>query len=167
MVKKIFIRIGNLIFSAFLFLFFGAVLLLAFTQGGLFLVVSDSMGGAAPKNSVVAVSKRGSYKTGDVISYKYKGKSDFIITHRVVDVRRMGKSVLYYTKGDKNEYLDLVPVSKSEIIGKVVLTLPRAGSIINMISKPLFFAAAFYLPAGFVIGRNLRKLIEPGLESKL
>ena len=39
----------------------------------------------------------------DIIYYKYDGR---YITHRVVDVKRVNNSYLFYTKGDNNKTID-------------------------------------------------------------
>lgn len=57
---------------------------------------------------------------GDII--QYNGNNCTVI-HRIVD--KSGDA--YITKGDANNSPDLMPVKKSQVIGKVVCTLPKVG----------------------------------------
>lgn len=59
-------------------------------------------------------------ETGDIV--QYKGDNCTVI-HRIVEKN----GDIFITKGDANNAPDLMPVEKSQILGKVVFTVPKAG----------------------------------------
>ena len=66
------------------------------------------MKGEFSKGDAVIVEKINSedlaeIKVNDVIYYKYDGR---YITHRVVDIKRVNNSYVFYTKGDNNDTVD-------------------------------------------------------------
>lgn len=64
-------------------------------------------------------------QTGDIIRFRL-GPS--WVLHRVVEVRREAGSLVFITQGDNNEALD-PPVQTSQLDGKLVLLVPRAGKL--------------------------------------
>lgn len=68
---------------------------------------------------------------GDVILYRIEiGNATYRITHRVVDIKTDPDGNIYYvTKGDNREYADPWRVYPSQVVGRVVLVIPRAGII--------------------------------------
>jgi len=71
-----------------------------------------------------------SYGIGDIITYKH---GDIYITHRVVDITDKG----YITQGDANNTEDTEAVKAEDIVGKVVLVIPKIGAVIGFIRTPL------------------------------
>lgn len=63
-------------------------------------------------------------KIGDII--QYSGENE-IIAHRVVDIQQEGGTQYFITKGDDNNAPDPEPVSPSQVIGKLVFTIPKLG----------------------------------------
>lgn len=81
-----------------------------------FAVASGSMSPTIETNDIIIVKINGTYKKGDIITYK--SKNDFI-THRVTNV--FEKTI--NTKGDFNNTEDNT-VNKEDVLGKVVLIMP-------------------------------------------
>lgn len=90
-------------------------------------VISGSMEPEIPVGSIVCSQKVefADLKENDVISYQVS--SDTIVTHRIVSIDNEKKQVI--TKGDANNVNDANPVPSSNIIGKVVFSLPLIGYI--------------------------------------
>jgi signal peptidase len=65
-------------------------------------------------------------KIGDII--QYSGENE-IIAHRVVDIQQEGGTQYFITKGDDNNAPDPEPVSPSQVIGKLIFTIPKLGWI--------------------------------------
>ena len=84
-----------------------------------FEVASGSMSPTIEKDDMVIVKLNSDYEQEDIVTYKLNG--DFI-THRV---KRIDSSTIT-TKGDANNTKD-APISKDNILGRVVLIIPKAG----------------------------------------
>lgn len=80
-------------------------------------------------------------RAGDVVLYRVTiGDSTYWVVHRIVDVRTDSSGNLYYlTKGDNREYIDPWRVYPDQIIGKVVLVIPRVGIVRYYISFIILF----------------------------
>lgn len=78
---------------------------------------------------------------GDVITYRIDNSQ---VTHRVIDQ----KNGVYVTKGDANEGEDATPVTKEQIVGTVVLSIPYLGYVASYLHKKYAF---FFIAALFVL----------------
>lgn len=83
-------------------------------------VVSGSMEDAISVNDLIIDKAQKEYSVGDIISFE-SGSS--VVTHRIVGEKDGG----FVTKGDANNTEDRDIVKKENIIGKVVLTVPKIG----------------------------------------
>ena len=64
-------------------------------------------------------------KKGDIIQYQGNG---FTVIHRIYDIKTNDSGETYFiTKGDNNNAPDVNPVTKSQVMGKVIFTVPYAG----------------------------------------
>lgn len=61
---------------------------------------------------------------GDVIQYRLK---DYTVIHRVVKKEQKQGDIYFITKGDNNRQIDIQPVTKDQVIGKVVLKIRYLG----------------------------------------
>lgn len=93
------------------------------TQLKTFSVVSGSMEPDIPTGSLVYVKdvSKEELKENDVITFY--GRQGSIVTHRIQSIESDG----IVTKGDANEDVDLAKVRESQIIGKVILSIPLLG----------------------------------------
>ena len=99
-----------------------------------FIVLSGSMEPEIPTGGVIFVDTNAppdQIHVGDVITYYIKGTT---VTHRVV--AETASSVT--TKGDANEQADLSPVSRNQILGRVLFHIPCLGYIYAKLSQPVF-----------------------------
>ncbi|MBI4044174.1 MAG: signal peptidase I [Candidatus Diapherotrites archaeon] len=92
------------------------------THQFLAVVASGSMEPALSKGDLVVLSANSAIQENDVIVFEKNGET---IIHRVVETNPTG----FRTKGDKNPYTDSYTVRPRDIIGKMVLVLPKAGSL--------------------------------------
>ena len=99
-------------------------------------------------------SMSGSIEAGDVVTYLPIGET-MTVTHRIV--RTEGNR--YYTKGDANLSEDPEPVYFKQIVGEVVLTIPKVGIFIEWLKTPSGIISAVALMALVVIGIGLLKKI--------
>lgn len=107
------------------------ILVFLFTAGvavsgtKVFAVATPSMETEIPEGSIVFVRESEEYTEGDVITAKLLGDNDNTFTHRIVSVDT--ENGLVYTKGDSNLSPDRLPTAMSDIIGKVVFSVPYLG----------------------------------------
>ena len=81
-------------------------------------------------HDLIVVREQEEYTIGDVITYE---NGDSVVTHRIVG--RSGSC--FITRGDNNNTNDLYPVAESAVVGKVVLSVPRAGLFVEYLRTPL------------------------------
>lgn len=123
----------------------------------IFTVISDSMSPRIKINDVVLVKKGygiDSYKKGNIITYLNEGE---IITHRIDKVISKDLRPAFKTKGDNNEIVDEYIVEYDDIIGKVVLTLPKLGAFMALLKNKVFFVIVLLLLIGIVYYDNKSK----------
>lgn len=111
------------------------------------IVKSGSMEPAISTGSLVVVKPVERYAVGDVITFGLDTKTAVPTTHRIIEIR--GSE--FIVKGDANEEADQGPVQRSEVIGKVIFSLPYAGYVLDFARQPLGFTLLIAIPAGLVI----------------
>lgn len=99
-----------------------------------FVVLSGSMEPEIPTGGVIFVDTNippDQIHVGDIITYAL---DDTTVTHRVI-----AETVTSVTaKGDANEQADFSPVSRDQILGRVLFDIPHLGYLYTRISQPLF-----------------------------
>lgn len=122
------------------------------------IVQSGSMEPAIKTGALSVIKPSSRYSVGDVIMFGPDTKTQVPTTHRIVaDEVRSG--VFYYTtKGDANEDPDPQAVAQSEVIGKVLFSIPYLGYLLDFAKKPVGFALLVGVPAVLVIFGELEKI---------
>ncbi|MBP9727859.1 MAG: signal peptidase I [Candidatus Moranbacteria bacterium] len=120
-----------------------------------FVVQSGSMEPAIGTGSVVVVKPAEQYQVGDVITFGPRSKTKPPTTHRIVEVKDDGN---YVTRGDANEDTDMRTVSRYEVIGKVLFSVPFVGYAVATAQKPWGFVLIIGIPAGIIIWEELNKI---------
>lgn len=115
------------------------------------IVQSGSMEPAIPVGALIIIKPNDAYKIGDVITFGEDSVSAVPTTHRILGVREADGSVFYTTKGDANEEEDTRAVAARAVIGKVYVSVPYAGFVLNFARQPVGFALLIALPAALVI----------------
>jgi signal peptidase len=132
-------RIIHLIlnFLSYIFFFF-ALIAVVFTVGSnsqlfgnyqSFLVRSGSMEPTIMTGDVIIIKSFPEYNKNDVITYRDAGER--IVTHRIIETVAENDKTVFITKGDANRSIDNDTVSPEEIIGKVLLMIPKMGFVIS------------------------------------
>jgi len=98
----------------------------------LFKVMTGSMEPTINVNSLILIKEQKSYKVNDIITFKSKNS---YVTHRIVSIEE--DKVI--TKGDNNNTEDK-PISKKDIVGKLVRELKVYGFIMYLLSNPITWA---------------------------
>ncbi|MEA3459870.1 MAG: signal peptidase I [Chloroflexota bacterium] len=76
--------------------------------------------------AIVAETPPQKIRQGDIVQYYYP-QEEIMVIHRVVDISKAGASTWFTTKGDASADPDAAPVHPSQIVGKVILVLPKVG----------------------------------------
>ncbi|AQP53651.1 signal peptidase I [Vagococcus penaei] len=99
------------------------------------LVLSDSMGAAIPKNSLIAikVADKNPLQVGDIVSVQV---NDEFVTHRIAMIEDSLGTKTLITKGDQNSQVDSRKTEADTIVGKVKFVIPYIGILWVLLAKP-------------------------------
>ena len=121
-----------------------------------YLIQSGSMEPAIMTGDVVLVKKDNYYKKGDVATfYDYEKR---VVTHRIIEELKGSSGGDFITKGDANQAQDLHELDESNIIGKVVLTIPKLGYLLAFSRTKIGIAILILIPAVIIIYDEFGKL---------
>lgn len=119
-------------------------------------IISDSMEPEIKTGYFVVLVKDNRIKVGDVIAYK-TGQNDIPITHRVSKIYKYNEAYYFITKGDNNSSADPYPISKSEILGKMLIVIPAPDFANNKFSFFLVLTL-FLTPSFYFLGKTTAKM---------
>lgn len=108
------------------------------------------------------------YDEGDVITFVSEGNmtKGITITHRIIKKEILNGNYYYYTKGDANNTADTSPVSSSNVIGEVVLKIPKAGYIQQFMVSKFGWLVVVVLPCLAIIIYDIVKIFEKAFKIK-
>lgn len=144
---------------ACLIFFIYTVFSLSTGSAHLLTVLSGSMSPAVNPGDVVVISNVNpdEIKVNDIITFKKDDK--FIFTHRIVEVKKENP-VQFRTKGDANEEADAGFVTSEEVLGKVILTIPKLGYLRNFVRSFLGFMLLIVIPGVLIIYSETKKILK-------
>jgi signal peptidase I len=87
------------------------------------------------KNDLALVRTESTYQVGDVVLYESQVLHRPVL-HRIILIQNGN----YFFKGDNNDFVDPGYATRSELIGKLWLHVPRVGTVLTWFSKPLHAA---------------------------
>lgn len=121
-------------------------------------VLSGSMEPAIPVGSLVWTKSidPADAEPGDVILF-YDGRSDIPVTHRVVENDAANGQII--TKGDANAQNDISPVYYQNVLGKMVLHIPKLGTLLSPLGTMAGkIAMALIILAGLFLCEAARRI---------
>lgn len=124
----------------------------------LYAVQSGSMEPALHTGSVVLTKEFPDYKIGDIITYQNSEVAKIPVTHRIYRIKDTPEGKAYISKGDANNVDDKAPIIKSQILGKVIFTLPLFGYVVQFSKTQFGFLAIVVIPATLIIYSELIKV---------
>ncbi|AZH25396.1 signal peptidase I [Haloplanus aerogenes] len=130
-----------------------------------YVVLTASMTPAIAPGDVVVVDAvpARDVRVGDVIVFEQQAGDSIPITHRVIAVDRPADAPPEFrTKGDANEDADLSPVTPDRLVGRVMLTIPLIGHVIQFVGTPAGFVALVVLPLGLLVVSEVVDLLRSG-----
>jgi len=117
-----------------------------------FVVLSGSMETEIYKGDLVIVKNvnPSSLKKNDIIAFK--DKAGYVVTHRIVEVKKDNGKYQFITKGDNNNKNDAGHVEENDIEGVYKFKISGAGDIVLIMQKPvtLIFVLIVIFVGGFV-----------------
>jgi|GEM_PF-2585069 len=120
--------------SYLLLIFVALIIILHFVFGFQYVVIlTDSMKPNINPNDLVITKPvdPSQLHVGDVVMYRITiGNATYMITHRIIAIKHTPDGGYYFlTKGDNRKYRDPWEVYPDQIVGKVVLVIPKVGAI--------------------------------------
>jgi signal peptidase I len=133
-------------------------LIMLLSSGSLYLltVLSGSMSPAINTGDMIIISKVNPNKIeiGDIISFQKQGT--MLFTHRVVGIE---DGLRFITKGDANNVPDSGFAAAKDIVGKVVVTLPKIGYLRDFVRSPLGFALLIIIPGVLIVVTEVKDIL--------
>lgn len=107
-------------------------------------------------------SQNNLYNEKDVITFISEGNmtKGVTITHRILKRESINGTNYYYTKGDANNTADTTPVSENNVIGKVILKIPKAGYLQQFMVSKFGWLVVIVLPCLSIIIYDVVKIFE-------
>ena len=101
------------------------------------IVMSNSMESYISRGDLVFVkiTKGEDLKKQDIIAYRLEGEN-YVITHRIVDIKQEDGEYKFETKGDNNNSSDGTLVRYKEVEGKYINKIPKLGAILMFLQDP-------------------------------
>lgn len=99
------------------------------------------------------------YNVGDVITFISEKNGSITVTHRIQEVFEVNGSYSYKTKGDNNNTADSETISGNNVLGKVVVKVPKAGYIQQFLVSKTGWLVAVILPCLGIVIYDILKLI--------
>lgn len=121
------------------------------------IVESGSMEPSIMTGSLVVIVPASSYGLGDVVTFR-SSSAEIPTTHRIIDTYEAEGRSWFITKGDANEEADTEAVAPSDVMGKIAVSIPYAGFILDFARQPIGFALLVVLPAIMIILGEIEKI---------
>lgn len=118
-------------------------------------VLTDSMTPKIQPGDLVVSANWIKPSLGDVAIYHQRDLSGNIrqdVVHRVITLDAIGN---YQFKGDNNQSMDALPVSKDDVVGTIVLKIPFVGKLLNLFG---LLVLGLVLGGGYLIFYGIRAL---------
>ncbi len=131
----------------------------------LYTIISPSMTPNINVGDVVVAKKINGpedIKVGDVITFISTSSisKGMTITHRVTEVNQAKNGYNYTTKGDNNITPDTSPAEYDNVIGKVILRVPKLGKVQNLVANQGGWLVIVIIPALFIIITDILKVFK-------
>ena len=144
------------VLKALILIIVGAILLAnlyCLAAGRIFKVKAPSVFGCSSAvvltGSMSGTIEPDDYTVGDIVMYQTGGTP---VTHRIISENEKG----YRTKGDANNTDDGTEIPKEDVVGKVVLVIPKIGAAVRLARTPIGMLGLF---AAIILIAELPNLI--------
>jgi len=120
------------------------------------IVQSGSMEPAIKTGDIILINKANYYQINDVVTYSDTESN--INTHRIIE-NKNGLGGEFITKGDANRIEDSESVFIDQIMGKVVLIIPKLGYFITFVRSRNGLIIFVYIPALLIVADEVIKIV--------
>lgn len=121
-----------------------------------YVVQSGSMEPSIMTGDIIVISDRAMvYSINDVVTFT--NRDGRVVTHRIAAVEE-GSLRKYHTKGDANRSEDEDFITADQVIGKVVLVIPKLGYFVAYTKSPQGLLFLVLIPAAVYILDELIKI---------
>lgn len=118
----------------------------------LFVVQSGSMEPTLKTGSIVISKPEIDYSRGDIVTFNSTaGNKKSTVTHRIYSVNNENSQITFMTKGDANKAPDINKLTKSQIVGKTIFSVPYIGYPINFAKTQAGLIILIIIPAVIII----------------
>ncbi len=93
-----------------------------------YLVQSGSMEPAIMTGDIIVINSQNVYAINDVVTFR--DEENRIVTHRLIESTEKDGNPAFATKGDANRSQDFETINYGQILGKVVLVVPKLGYLV-------------------------------------
>jgi len=130
-----------------------------------YIIVSPSMVPTINVSDAIVIKREPakSLKVGDIITFNSSDPrySGITITHRIVDIEKSQEGdLLFRTKGDNNNSVDMSYTKASDIYGKVILKIPKLGYVQYFLSQSYGWLLVIVIPCLSIISYDIVKLLK-------
>jgi signal peptidase I len=124
-----------------------------------FVVLSGSMEPAISVGDAVVVAEvdGDDVRVGDVITYVTADRAA-PTTHRVIEIQQTAAGPEFVTQGDNNEDPDASTVTPDRLVGRVMLTIPFIGYVVQFVGTTTGFALLVATPIALLVVTELWSL---------
>lgn len=135
-----------------------------------YVIVSQSMEPSIMRQDVIVTRRinEADIKVGDVITFKSTDSRYYgiTITHRIEEIMTLENGgIAYVTKGDNNNVADASIVNYDNILGKVIICVPKIGYIQYFLTRSYGWLFVIVLPCFGIIGYDIIKLLKKLMEN--
>lgn len=113
------------------------------------IVKSDSMAPTFRRGDLIVIRECSpdTLRVGDIITFHTIINNEYALnTHRIAEIREVGETRCYVTKGDHNAVEDIHIISDGDIVGRYVGKVPVLGSVLEFLSGKVGFLVGIVLP---------------------
>lgn len=121
-------------------------------------IASGSMGKGLSKGSLALIKPQKSYQLNDVITFQVAARGR--VTHRLVQIEKIGNRQFFTTKGDANADDDIEKIADSQIIGRVLFSMPLLGYVIGSTRTIPGLIIFIIIPGTLIVFEELKKIIK-------
>lgn len=128
--------------------------IVSFLGNSFFNIVSNSMEPTINEDDVIMIKEVTieEIQEGDIITFKKQDET--IVTHRIVEMLDTQNGRIYITKGDNNKEEDREPIEFSQIYGKYVFKINKAGKLVEKLQKSNGIISAVIIVLIIVVLKN-------------
>jgi signal peptidase len=131
-----------------------------------YVVVSDSMVPKFSAGDIIIIQAVDSedLSVGDVITFRSRDPNTFgeIISHEIYEIvfNNDDGTLSFITRGINLGTIDATAVLSTEIIGKLVWSIPRLGVVVNFARSTIGFISLFIIPMTLLIGFEIFRFLK-------